>query len=290
MLIVAKSFSLCLAVLLIGGLSVHANGQRRPAYVPYCSLFDPGYEGQKVSSRALISYSTVTRVDGADPFLYSAGCNGPDFFAIWEIEAAAWNRWERFFAKLPRQRHLILEIEFEGKPTVETSQLFGSLDGWARAQVDVSKITSIRDVTASPTAVRPDHDAARPNIERIERVKSDLREFLQSLPAPNEAYNSIKNSVTDEFIFVNSEGKTFTKAQFFALSSAFPPSSAGWKESVTSFSTTSKTATSIVWRGKQQLNFPDGRTQTFYCDVTGVLRNGKWFFLRAEMASADRDR
>jgi hypothetical protein len=222
---------LSLVTLLLAATGLHANGQHRPKFVKYCSLFDSTYEEKTVSSRALMFYSTVGRVDGADTFLYSADCNGPDYFAIPEGNSKVWGKWQTFFDKLPAEQNLALEIKFEGKPDVATSGLFGSLDGWARAQIKFSKILSIKDVTSSTNAVVPNHDAAKPRVERIETLRNDLRNFLHTLYSPSSASPHVLSSLSDDFLFVDLAGKTLKKDEYLSLNVPWATSSSGWKES-----------------------------------------------------------
>ena len=131
-----------LLTLLVVAPALQGNGQSRPKFVKYCSLFDSTYDERTVSSIALMFYSTVGRVDGGDTFLYSPDCNGPDYFSIPSGNSKVWGKWQSFFDKLPPEKNLAIEIKFEGKPDVAIAGLFGSLDGWARAEIKFSKIVS----------------------------------------------------------------------------------------------------------------------------------------------------
>jgi hypothetical protein len=276
-------FYLSLAILLIGATALQANGQRKPKFLKYCSLFDSTFEAKTVSSRALMFYSTVSRVDGGDTFLYSRDCNEPDYVAIPRGDSKVWSKWQNFFDKLPPEEDLTLEIEFEGKPEVATAYLFGSLDGWARAEIQFSEILSIRDVTSLPSAVRPNYEAAKPQIERIEGMRISLREFLQSLYSPNTANSFVQDFLSDDFSFVDSNGKTLKKDQYLKLNTVWTESYAGLKESQTSSRLMSKTTDTMIWRGILKLVFTSGGVKTFYCDVTLALKNGKWILTKAMM-------
>ena len=281
---IQKYFCLSLVALFVAAIPLQANEQRSPKFVRYCSLFDSTYEGKNVSSRALMSYSTVSRVDGGDTFLYSPDCNEADNFAIPEGNSEVWGKLQNFFNKLQPEKNLILEVKFEGKPNVETSRLFGSLEGWARAQIELSKILSIRDVTSSPDAVLADHNTAKPHIERIEGMRIDLQDFLQSLYAPSSSSSSdVQNSLPNEFSFVDLRGKRFNKNQYLMLNTAFGEATSGLKESRTSSRLKSKTNSTLIWRGTLSLSYAAGPAKTYYCDVTFVLRNGKWALWRAAM-------
>lgn len=283
---IAKCFFLQVPILLVFATSLSANGQRKPTFVKYCSLFDSTYEGKTVSSSALMFYSTVTRVDGADTFLYSPDCKGTDYVAIPEGNAKVWSKWDNFFDNLPTEKNLTLEIKFEGKPEVATAYLFGSLDGWARAQIKFSKVLSIRDVTSLPIAVRPDREAPKPHIERIEGMRNKLRNFLQSLYAPSSSDTYVRDSLAEEFLFVDSSGRTFKKDQYFTLRAAWTDPYSGLKESQTSSRLKSKTNDTMIWRGKLKLVFTEGPVKTYYCDVAFVLRNGDWIVSQATMIPA----
>lgn len=283
---IAKHFCLWVAILFVGAPALQVNGQRGPKFVKYCSLFDQTYEGKTVSSSALMFYSTVGRVDGDDTFLYSADCNGTDYFAIPEGNSKVWGKWQNFFDKLQPEKELTLEIKFEGKPDVETAGLFGSLDGWARAQIKFSKILSIRDVTPLPIAVRPDYEAPKPHIERIEGMRNKLRNFLQSLYAPSSSKTYVQDALSDQFLFVDSSGRTFKKDQYFTLHAAWTDSYTGLKEFQTSSRLKSKTNNTMIWRGTLKLVFTAGPVKPYYCDVKFILRNSDWIVSQATMIPA----
>lgn len=280
---IIKYFCSLIAILLIGATTLNVNGQRRPGFVKYCSLFDPIYKGKTVSSSALMFYSTVTRVDGDDTFLYSGGCNGQDYFAIPAGKSKAWARWNAFLDKLEPEKRLILEIRFEGKPEVENAHLFGSLDGWTRAQIKFSRVLSIKDVTSLPDVVLPDYKAAKPHIERIEGVISDMQNFLQSLFHPGSAGPEVRNSMSDDFFFVDLNGKKFNKAQYFTLTAPWSASDATLAGSSMGFRLRSKSSNTIVWRSTLEMLFSAGRKKTYYCDVTFALGNGNWALRHAAM-------
>lgn len=278
-----KYICLSLVTLLVAATVLQASGQRRPKFVKYCSLFDSMYAKETVSSSALMFYSSVGRVDGGDTFLYSADCNGPDYFAIPEGNSKVWGKWQTFFDKLPPEKNLTLEIKFEGKPYVETAGLFGSLDGWARAQIKFSKILSIKDITSDTNAVVPNNNAAKPQVERIEGLRNDLRNFLQSLYSPSSASPYVLSSLSDNFLFVDLNAKAFKKAQYFGLNAPWATSSSGLKESRMSSRLKSKANDTMIWRGTFELVFTAGATKTYYCDVTFVLRDDKWTLVHAAM-------
>ena len=184
--------------------------------VNFCSLFDPANDGRTITSTALMFHSTVGRVDGDDTFLYSAACNGPDYFAIPEGNAKVWGKWKRFFDALPSEKHLVLEIQFEGKPEVATAHLFGSLSGWARAQVTLSKIISIKDVTERP-GTRANWDAPKPETDRIEAMRGLLDVFLTPLSAPIHGNHHLLDLMSEDFRFVDLSGKVFGKNQYASM-------------------------------------------------------------------------
>jgi len=272
-----------LLTLLVVAPALQGNGQSRPKFVKYCSLFDSTYDERTVSSIALMFYSTVGRVDGGDTFLYSPDCNGPDYFSIPSGNSKVWGKWQSFFDKLPPEKNLAIEIKFEGKPDVAIAGLFGSLDGWARAEIKFSKIVSIRDVTSSTNAVVPNHNAAKPNVERIEGLRNDLRNFLQTLYSPSNARQDMLNSLPDDFVFVDFTGKSFKRDQYLSLNAPWDTASAGLKESRMSSRLKSKTNDTMIWRGTFVLGFTSAPTKIYYCDVTFVLRDGKWTLRRAAM-------
>jgi hypothetical protein len=273
-------------VLLVVASALEVSGQQSPPFVKYCSLFEPTYEGKKVTSTALMFYSTVGRVDGDDTFLYSAGCNGPDYFAIPEGSSKAWGRWQAFLGKLPPEKELVLEITFEGKSEVETARLFGSLDGWVRARIIPSKVLSIRDITQTPNAVLANSDAPKPQVERIEHLQNIYRNFLQSLYAPSNAAQYVLDSLSYDFTFVDSNGKSFKKDDYHTLNAPWAGATSELsrlKETRTSYLLKSKTRDTMIWQGTLQLVFTTGAVKTYYCDLTTVLRGGSWTLRNARM-------
>lgn len=122
----------------------------KPKNVDYCSIFDlsNNYSGQIIKSRAFMTYSTVTRVDGGDSFLYSKNCNNGDYFAVTNFSKLNnLSKWEKFFAKLPGEKNFIFEISFIGKLQTSVIPFFGHL-GWSRAEIEIFKIESMKDITS----------------------------------------------------------------------------------------------------------------------------------------------
>ncbi|MBK9153061.1 MAG: hypothetical protein IPM25_02375 [Chloracidobacterium sp.] len=269
---------ICSVVILFAAVSeIRAQKQ-----VSYCSLFDSANEGRTVISSALMFHSTVSRVDGADTFLYSPDCNGPDYFAIPEGDSKVWKKWNHFFARLPSEKDLVLEIKFEGRSEVATAHLFGSLDGWARAQVILSKIISINDVTET-NGIRAKWNAEKPEVERIEEMGNLLDFFFNSLLAPRNIGQPVLDLMSDEFSFVDLTGKVFGKNQYASLDAPWVSSSTGVKEMRSSRKLINKTNDMMKWRATFELLFNGAPSRTYYCDVTLVLRGGDWLIRDAKM-------
>ncbi len=271
-------------MLLTGAFTAEVAGQQ---FVNYCSLFDSTYEGRTVRSTALMFHSTVSRVDGADTFLYSPDCNGPDYFAIPEGDSKAWGKWKHFWATLPPEKNLVLEVTFEGKPEISTTHLFGSLDGWARAQIPFSKIFSIKDITGTPRSILANYDAARPQVERIELLKSVLQGYLLSLNDPSSTNQYVSNSLSDKFLFVDLNEKSFKKDQYLKLPAPWTELSSSVKQWGMSYRLKSKKNEAMSWRGTFELALKSGSARTYYCDLTVVLQNGNWMIRDATMVAGN---
>jgi len=230
-------------------------------------------------------HSTIGRVDGADTFLYSADCNGPDYFAIPKGDSKVWRKWQRFFDKLPAEKNLVLQITFEGKSEVATSGLFGSLDGWARAEITFSKILSITNVTGTASGVLSDDETAKPEVERIEGLRATMRGFLGSLYVPSNTSKDILDYLTNDFHFIDLDGKSFTREEYPTVNAPWADLSSKFRESRMSWELKSKTSQAMTWRGTVVINVTDGPAKTYYCDLTFILKDGKWMIREARMST-----
>lgn len=271
------------ACFLVMAVTASAYGLHSQKFVKYCSLFDSN-QGKTVISKALMFYSTVERVDGSDTFLYSSDCNGPDFFAIPQGNSEIWKKWDRFFDNLPSEKNHVLEITFEGKSDVATAYLFGSLDGWARAQMILSKILSIREVTNREGA-QARWEAAKPKVERIERMRAVLDIFVTSLYSPSNTEQGVSDHFSDEFRFVDLTGKMFRKDQYQTLYAPWATSAAQIEKSRMSRRLINSAYDTVKWRATFDIVFKAAPSKTYYCDVTLVWRDSRWIIHDAVMVT-----
>jgi hypothetical protein len=222
--------------------------------------------------------STVSRVDGADTFLYSPNCNSGDYFATLDSQNAAWGKYRGYFNRLEGERNHVLRITFDGIIDISNSHLFGSLDGWSRSNITVSKVLAVETLTQRQDLVEPDSQSAGLEIRRIERFRSGLLSFLQSLFGPST--DPIRSILADGFLISDENGLSITRDEFLRRTNPFIKASGsniGVSRRVTEASKTSLTAIGTI-------DFVNSHPRVRYnCEVNFILVDGEWLIRGASI-------
>lgn len=185
----------------------------------YCSLFDQAktYENKIVKTNALMSYSNVSRVDGGDTFLYSPNCNNGDYFAtIDTFEIKKSSKLRGFFAKLSKEKNFIIEVYFTGKLQTSLTPTFGHLS-WARAEMKIFEISSIKDVTEEPKTKKPDNEAETPLISKGSELQSLNSQILFYFVSGDKSLLDIERYTSKDFTLTDKLGRTFDKNNYLKL-------------------------------------------------------------------------
>jgi hypothetical protein len=182
----------------------------------YCSVFSEATENPKpIRIRALMTYSTIPRVDGGETFLYSDKCNNGDYFAVANFSKLKdSDKWGKFFEKLPAQKNFVFEVDLKGNLEVLISPLFGHL-GWGRAEIKITEIESIKDVTRK--AQKPNYKAERPLIEKGNTLQLVNTETLFRL-LKGETQINIGDYISPAYILIDSNGQTFNRSNYQNIS------------------------------------------------------------------------
>jgi hypothetical protein len=188
---------------------------------PYCSIFNQieNLNNRIIKTNALMFYSTVSRVDGDDTFLYSPHCNKGDYFATVDFSNLKNSGYlRRFLTKLPGEKNFILEIYFTGKLQTSLTPAFGHLS-WAIAEMNVFDVTSIKDVTALPNTIKPDYEAATPLKSKgteLQSINSQILFFF--VFGDKSSYSQdIERYISDDFTVIDKLGRTFGKNNYLKL-------------------------------------------------------------------------
>lgn len=164
-----------------------------------------------------MTYSNVTRIDGGDSFLYSTKCNNGDYFAVTYSYAES-RRWRKFFNNLKPEKDYIFEVEFIGKPQTSIVPTFGHL-GWTRAQMEITEITSIKDITALPNTIKPDYEAQTPLKSRgssLQTINSDIL-FYFIFGDKSSSSQNVERYISDDFTLIDKFGRKFDKNNYWKL-------------------------------------------------------------------------
>lgn len=182
----------------------------------YCSVFRKANENPRpVKIRALMTYSTISRVDGGDSFLYSANCNNGDYFAVADFSNLKdSDKWRTFFEKLPAQKNFIFEVKLQGNLEVSLAPWFGHLS-WSRARIKITEIESIKNVTRN--ARKPDYKAERNLTEKGKTLQLVNNETLFRL-FKGESQLNLGEYFSPEYILTDSSGNVFNKSNYQNIS------------------------------------------------------------------------
>lgn len=279
----------CISVLspVLASAELPITSQISVPVVEYCELFErplPIRTGL-FRTTAYMSYSTVSRIDGGDPFLYSPKCNDSDHFAVFDTAKNVWGRYPKFFDSLPPERHHVISITFDGRLEVANSHLFGSLDGWSRAKALIINTISLRLLPAPQESILPNQTAEAPEAERIERLQASFWLFLQSLLRSNGAEPSL---LSDDFVLVNYDGAKISRTEVLSRSEPVIKNSMGEitlpkplsDQLRISRRILNATATRIIGLGT--IEFRNHRSiLTYASQVTFKLYDGEWKIQKA---------
>lgn len=145
-------------------LSEAQGSSQNTKILDYCSIVKTPerYIGKVIRTRALMTYSTVSRVDGGDSFLYSPLCNNGDYFVVTNYEEMQKpDKTSTFFERLANEKNFIFEVVIAGRFEYSIVPNFGHLS-WAMNELKVHRIASIRDVTSIQSYKKPDSNVETP--------------------------------------------------------------------------------------------------------------------------------
>jgi hypothetical protein len=193
----------------------------------FCAVFSEGtHITGTIRIKALMTWSTVTRVDGGDSYFYSAGCNNRDYHTVTDFSRLKnGEKLSKFLRALPTERDFVLEAEVTGQLVISFMPTFGHLS-WSRSTFKIDQIHSIVDASSRANLVRPNFDANAPLTELAASLRDVNAEmllvFLGSSRLPD-----IDGMVADEFTAIDPNGQTYRKAnyrdlQLFADTKGYP--------------------------------------------------------------------
>ena len=182
----------------------------------YCLAFKhlKNLQQSVFKTQALLSYSTVSRVDGGDSFLYSAACNSGDYFAITNFsQLVNSNKWQKFFSGLSKEKNFVFEIQFKGKLKTSIVPFYGHL-AWSLAEMEIIEIESIKEITNSSS--KPNFQAETPLTnagETLSFINTEVtRYFLQA-----RTEKDINEYLANSYRVINADGNTFNKTSYQKL-------------------------------------------------------------------------
>ncbi len=281
---IVRNIALLAFVFLIG-YPISANAQKMKLssihYLDFCSLYQDQNLNKTFKSRALMFYSTIGRVDGDDSFLYSPDCNSGDYFAVYGDGSKGWKTWDSFFRNLEKkQKHYVLEVEFEGRMVLANDYLFGHL-GWARAALTTSRITSVKDVTDTGRGIQHKYKSPTPLTHQVEQLGFDCYEFLRSLYTLTEP-KQFEALLLPTFVFVDEAGQSLSKSEYLARERhQIELRTAKTLSSGRKF--VKRSGNTLTELGTIKITDEDGSTRTFSCEMAFQLVNDEWKLSQARM-------
>jgi hypothetical protein len=268
----------CIAVVL--GVAIESNAQSIPD-VDFCDLFDSyeKYEGKTISSTALMTYSTVGRLDGDESAMYSLTCNDPDHIAhISYGRKQSWN----FLKNLKPETRFIFAIKFVGRITIAETLNFGHL-GWTRADVKIERVKSSQSLPTESKSNRPNYDAPSRLTERARQLQAIPSQFLPSLYIPpNRMPDDVSSILSNDFIFTKKDGSILSKDDYLKSDSPMIASNKGGSTSIGMRDIKrDKNGLSAIGVVKTDLNTP--HEKTFRCLLSFRLKDGHWVINSARL-------
>lgn len=209
--------TISLILLSNGCFNVQAQIKARKAEtLNYCSVVGSPekYLGKTVKVKALMTFSTVSRVDGGDPILFASKCNSGDFFATTNYtEVIDGHNIDAFFDKLAPEKNYVFEIIFLGKLEYSIVPVFGHLS-WATNEFKISRVISIRDISSRRPSKRPNFELDTPKINLglslVARTKSFIY-FLMDLERTTDI------SYGSDFRLIDQSAKSYISDQIDEL-------------------------------------------------------------------------
>jgi len=208
------------SLLLIIGFSTIVTFSQASQPIGFCELFDTSIskEGSVVRTEAYMTYSTVGRVDGGDPVLYSPSCNNEDFFAVAHFAKKLPKSIQRFFSALPNEKNFILKLSTTGRLSKSFLPVYGHLS-WSRSRFEIDKIEEISDQTADPKMVGPDFKADAPLTAAARSLHAIDTTILPNL-LQGSILNSHRSYFHKSFTLIDLKGKHFSLDQIESFSLA----------------------------------------------------------------------
>lgn len=194
-----------------------AFAQRNPRYAEFCSLFSEGtHTTRPVRIKALMTWSTVRRVDGGDSFFYGVNCNNQDYFAVAEFSRVSdRGKTDRFLGALAAEKDFVIEADVTGQLVNSFLPLFGHLS-WSRASFEIDQVHSMIDVGDRQDLVKPNFDAKAPLTEfatSLQTVNSFVMMHFLGASSPE-----VENMLAKEYVAIDPLGRSYDKASHKDLS------------------------------------------------------------------------
>jgi hypothetical protein len=184
-------------------------------------MFDQvaNYERKTIRTRAFMAYSTVAGVDGGDTFIYSQNCNSKDYFSVIDFsKLKKAGKWNNFFAKLPKEKDFIFEIDFTGTMQLSITPTFGHLS-WSLAEIKIVEISSIKDVTFVSAIKKPDYKADAHLSDKGTSLRNINSEILFYFMSSNKMSSlpNLEQYISHDFILIDKLGRKFDKKDYRIL-------------------------------------------------------------------------
>ena len=165
-------------------------------------------DNKRVRFKAFMTYSTISRVDGGDSYIYSPDCNNPDNFVVTEYsDSKVLEKGTDFLSALPSEKSYILEIDAVGRFETALWPSFGHL-GWSLHRFEIEKIAGIADVTQKIGIVRPDDEADGIITGERSMLKSMNADLILYLSGTSDSFRY--GGVSQRTKFVHPSGRSYS--------------------------------------------------------------------------------
>ena len=183
----------------------------------FCSAFSEGtHATDTIRIKALMTWSTVSRVDGGDSYLYSPDCNNGDYFAVTDFsQLNDKGKLRRFLDSLARERNFILEADVTGRRVNSFIPLFGHLN-WSRSTFKIDRINSLVDVSSRQNLVRPDLEADTPLTDLATSLRDINSELMLKFIGQSDM-PALDEMVEASFTATDPNGQTYRKTNYKEL-------------------------------------------------------------------------
>jgi hypothetical protein len=208
-------FRVCQIIFVTFVISVAAAGQQKGKsddVLDYCSVIRSAdsYSGRFVKVHAFMTWSTIGRVDGGDPLLYSPSCNNGDFFSVVRFKKR--NPATQRLGNLKPNRNYIFAVVITGKLDSSKVPLFGHLS-WALNEIEIVKVNSLVNVTGK--VKKPDYAA--------DALLTGEGNYLQTLNnelilyVARDSNEELSKNIAEDLVFVDPAGTRYRRDQISAL-------------------------------------------------------------------------